>query len=64
MFNGTPNGTRTRITGLRGQPPIPVRGWEHMYLKEFAVPLPFYRRTYRYLLTSILGISVFKTSVG
>lgn len=41
MFNGTPNGTRTRITGLRGQPPIPVRGWEHMYLKEFAVPLPF-----------------------
>jgi len=35
-----------------------------MYLKEFAVPLPFYRRTYRYLLTSILGISVFKTSVG
>ena len=29
MFNGTPNGTRTRITGLRGQPPIPFRGWEH-----------------------------------
>lgn len=27
---GTPNGTRTRITGLRGQPPIPIRGWEHL----------------------------------
>ena len=27
---GTPNETRTRITGLRGQPPIPIRGWEHM----------------------------------
>ena len=30
---GTPNGTRTRITGLRGQPPIPVRGWEHFCTK-------------------------------
>ena len=28
---GTPNETRTRITGLRGRPPIPVRGWEHIF---------------------------------
>lgn len=30
QHRGTPNETRTRITGLRGQPPIPIRGWEHI----------------------------------
>lgn len=30
QHRGTPNETRTRITGLRGQPPIPIRGWEYM----------------------------------
>lgn len=29
--SGTPNETRTRIADLRGRPPIPVRGWEHIY---------------------------------
>lgn len=52
MFNGTPNGTRTRITGLRGQPPIPFRGWEHKgWVKLLKPQLRFCRPVYVHQLT-------------